>query len=122
MQQEELFPEQLSGKTSQAPSVAIREQTSGSSSMKWRNVGRWSLNGPSWMRDGSESPNDDDASSSSLSSILLSLDGVDPKYFLSPRAATGILRRAKRRNKVLPAQLDRTLRAVAGDLGKEENL
>lgn len=39
---------------------------------------------------------------------------VLPKYFLSAKAATGILRRAERRGKTLPAQLQAALTALAG--------
>ena len=39
---------------------------------------------------------------------------VPPRYFLSPRAAAGILRRAEKRRKTLPVALAASLRAVAG--------
>jgi hypothetical protein len=38
---------------------------------------------------------------------------IPAKFFLSPKACEGILRRAERRGKALPEALDRALRAVA---------
>jgi hypothetical protein len=40
----------------------------------------------------------------------------DPKYLLSPKACSGILRRAERRGKALPEPLEAALRARA-DIG-----
>jgi hypothetical protein len=42
-------------------------------------------------------------------------DSVAPKYFLSPRACAGILRRAEKRGKKLPEHLEAALRAAAQD-------
>ncbi|KWT86916.1 hypothetical protein APY03_3796 [Variovorax sp. WDL1] len=39
---------------------------------------------------------------------------IPPRYFLSAQACAGILRRASRRGKTLPALLDRALRQQAG--------
>jgi hypothetical protein len=61
---------------------------------------------------GSEWPND--AAVCSLSQVLEA--NVDPKYSLSPRAAAGILQRAQRRGKTLPARLEEALVVVAGRL------
>ena len=47
----------------------------------------------------------------SLSDVLE--DSVPPKYFLSPKACSGILRRAERRGKRLPGQLTGALAARA---------
>jgi hypothetical protein len=41
-------------------------------------------------------------------------DEVPSKYFLSPKAARGILRRAEKRGRELPPHLLSALRAVAG--------
>jgi hypothetical protein len=38
---------------------------------------------------------------------------VDPRYFLSPKACEGILRRARKRKKTLPAQLQKALQEVS---------
>jgi hypothetical protein len=56
--------------------------------------------------DGSEWPSD--AAVCSLSQVLET--SVDPKYSLSPRAAAGILERARRRGKTLPPTLAEALR------------
>ena len=48
----------------------------------------------------------------SLSDVLETGD-VPQRYFLSPKACRGILRRADRRGKELPAQLHQALQAVA---------
>ena len=50
----------------------------------------------------------------SLSQVLEA--DVAPKYYLSPRAAAGILRRAEKRGKELPEQLRGALEVLAGNL------
>jgi len=64
------------------------------------------------MRSTSESPNDEGASSCVLSSILAPQSEVPFRYYLSARACAGILRRAIRRNKILPPRLKAALQAV----------
>ena len=44
---------------------------------------------------------------------------VAPKYFLSPRACAGIIRRAAKRGKALPPHLEAALQAVASRLPEE---
>ena len=56
-----------------------------------------------------------DASASSLSQILQKREDVPQKYFLSPRACKGILRRAKERGKELPPELKAALEQQASD-------
>ena len=68
------------------------------------------LPGASSMPNISECPND--AIASSLSDILETGD-LPPKYYLSPKACAGILRRAKRRGEDLPAMLAEALKQVA---------
>lgn len=68
-----------------------------------------SLNGPYWMRNGSDWRSG--ASVCSLSAILVT-GPIDPRYFLSPLACQGILRRAEKRGKALPEQLRVALQAV----------
>lgn len=63
-----------------------------------------------WTLSTSESPSG--AVASSLSDVL-ETQPVPPKYFLSPKAAAGILRRAQRRGRELPAALLSPLRALA---------
>jgi hypothetical protein len=58
---------------------------------------------------GTEWPND--AAVCSLSQVLE--DNVDPKYFLSPKACAGILRRAEKRGRELPSALSQALVQVA---------
>ena len=53
------------------------------------------------------------ANASSLSQILQKREDVPQKYFLSPRACKGILRRAKERGKELPPELKAALEAQA---------
>ncbi len=65
--------------------------------------------GASWMPNISDWPND--ASVCSLSSVL-EKGHIPLKYFLSGKACAGILRRAERRGKKLPALLERALQQV----------
>jgi hypothetical protein len=58
-------------------------------------------------------PSLNDAGVCSLSSIL-EVGEIDRRYFLSPRACAGILRRAEKRGKDLPQALRLALAAVAG--------
>ncbi|MDT4859637.1 hypothetical protein FQZ97_941550 [compost metagenome] len=53
-----------------------------------------------------------DAAVCSLSQVL-ELDSIPARYFLSPKACAGILRRAEARDKSLPAQLLRALEGTA---------
>jgi hypothetical protein len=53
-----------------------------------------------------------DASVSSLSSVLET--SIPQRFYLSPKACAGILRRAEKRGKTLPQQLQRALAAAAG--------
>ena len=73
--------------------------------MAWHG-GAWTVNSTDW-------PNDGSASLSSLASVLEPECDVPPKCYLSPKACAGILRRAERRGRELPAALRRALEAVA---------
>ena len=108
----------LFGRTSQEPYLPIMVPTSGKSSTKWMKQGRVSRSGPCWMHNTSESPKGVDECSSSLALILQSPQDVPTKYLLSAKAAEGILRRANRRGKVLPARLQTALEMVVGGTGK----
>jgi hypothetical protein len=69
--------------------------------------------GGCWTADTSEWPNGGDGFSRvSLSEILLRI-GPDERYWLSPKACSGILRRASRRGKALPESLQQALEARA---------
>lgn len=63
-----------------------------------------------WTLSTSEFPSD--AVASSLSDVLETRPDLH-KYCLSPRAAVGILRRAARRERVLPDALASALRSLA---------
>lgn len=66
--------------------------------------------GGSWMPNSLDSPND--AAVCSLSQVLVK-DSIPQQYFLSSTACAGILRRAEKRGKDLPAALALALRSVA---------
>ena len=91
------------------PSDGTPAPTSPWSSPRWRTSGIASATDAS-TADTSEWPRDGGASSSSLSSILEAQ--VDPRYYLSPRAALGILSRAGRRGRELPPHLLAALESV----------
>lgn len=86
-------------------SPRIRDATSPSSSTDWTNSGTAS-HGELWTLDISESPNG--AAECSLSEVL-ETSPPPPRYWLSAKAAAGILRRAERRGKELPPALARAL-------------
>jgi hypothetical protein len=90
---------------------ARTDEISPSFSRRWPSSGFTTSPGECWTADTSESPNDGAASSSSLADVLQ--DDVPSKYFLSPRAAAGILRRAEKRGRALPSHLLAALEAVA---------
>lgn len=60
-------------------------------------------------------PSHSDGTVCSLSDIL-ETGAVPQRYFLSAKACAGILRRAEKRGRALPAQLAAALRQVAGEL------
>ena len=64
----------------------------------------WTLNGSEFPKEGVES---------SLSDVLETKGDHLKKYSLSAKAAQGILRRATRRGKTLPVQLEEALTTVA---------
>ena len=135
-EQASLFaPDSCFGKTSLGRSHPTEEKISGSSWKKRRGsrprtplfldlrVESGGKAGASWETDGvslgeysmhsfGESPSD--AVESLLSQILEA--SPHPKYYLSAKACAGILRRAERRGKALPPELEtaliRTLRGV----------
>ena len=110
----ENFQNGQSGKMYQAPSQVIRETTSQKSSTKWLTSGHWQLNGTSWMHNGSESHNGEGESLSSLAGTLQPLTEVAEKYYLSPKTAGGILRRAERKGNSLPELLRVALQKLSG--------
>ena len=94
-------------KMSLGSSVPTAALTSDGFSMKWSNSGM-AFRGECWTLDTLESPSD--AVECSLSQVL---NPTAPQRFsLSARAASGILRRANRRGKVLPATLQTALEGI----------
>lgn len=100
-----------SSKTFPASLQQIRESCSERSSLTWPKQGFITSNGECLTPRTSESPNGGEEFSSSLAAILQS--SVDAKYSLSAKACAGILRRAGRRGRTLPAPLVAALEAVA---------
>ena len=84
-----------------------------SSSTGWANSGLLSA-GQYWTASTSESRSA--AAASTLSQVLQ--EQVSSKYFLSAKAATGILRRAERRGKELPVSLRVALQALAATMNQ----
>lgn len=72
--------------------------------------------GECWMLNSSEWPSD--ASVSSLSDVL-ETQPLPERYFLSPRACVGILRRAERRGKKLPDRLRIALEEVGSRIAPQ---
>jgi hypothetical protein len=102
-------PAGLFGRTSPVSCQATKDGTLVPSSGAWSNAGMGSPTGcltlsiSDWPSDGSVC---------SLSDILETGD-VPQRYYLSPKACAGILRRAAKRGKELPPQLLAALQAVA---------
>ena len=78
------------------------------SAFSWSNAGT-GFRGACSIADFSESPNN--AVACSLSEVLESR--VPRRFFLSPRAAAGILRRAEKRGRILPSHLQAALESLA---------
>lgn len=89
--------------------AATPERTWRSSSGSWPNSG---MGGPTGCLTLSTSESPKDAAGCSLSDVL-ETQPVPQKYFLSPKAATGILRRAERRGRKLPGALEEALMGLA---------
>lgn len=91
----------------------------------WKHtVGQWVPSSGRWQTSGMGSPTEcwtlntsefpSSVVESSLSDILEPPSERLRRYFLSPKAATGILRRAGRRGRALPAPLQAALQRLAG--------
>jgi len=102
------FPHGCSSRTSLAFVPLGEDGTLPSSFAGWRNSGTWGPGG-AWTLSTSVWPSDGSESSCSLAEILE--PDVPQKYWLSPKACQGILRRAERRGKTLPAALAAALQA-----------
>lgn len=89
------------------PTVA---EISPSYSRRWPSSGFTTSPGECWTADTSECPSDG-AASSSLPDVLEA--DVPSRFYLSPKAAAGILRRAEKRGRELPEALATALRLLA---------
>src|SRR3990167_2528510 len=98
----------LSSKMSPAFYLPTKAGTLPPSFAGWSSAGMASVGG-FWTLSISDSPSA--VVACSLSEVLEA--DVPLRYYLSPRACRGILRRAERRGKKLPPYLERSLRAVA---------
>jgi hypothetical protein len=105
----DMLPAGSSGKTSPAFCQATEDEILEPSLGRWLNSGMGSLT-ECWTLSSSEHPSDGVACS--LSDVL-EAGNVPERFFLSEKACSGILRRAERRGKKLPEQLQRALEAVA---------
>lgn len=97
-------------RTSPACFLPTVDEISESFSARWATSGFTISPGECWTAVTSECPSAGGASSS-LQDVLL--DRVPERFFLSPRAAVGILRRAARRGRALPPVLLEDLRRLA---------
>ncbi len=107
----------LCGKTSPVFCPATEDGILVPSSGRW---GNWGMGGPtgSWTLNGCEHtgipvPSRSAGDVCSLSDVL-ETGSVPPRFSLSAKACSGILRRAERRGKALPPMLKAALEAVAG--------
>ena len=98
----------LSGKMSPVSCPATEDGILVPSLGRW---GNWGMSGPteSWTLNGSEWPKD---ASVCLLSRILEMKDVPNRFFLNERACAGILRRAEKRKKKLPGQLQSALEFV----------
>ena len=98
-----------SGRMSQMSSVSIKDGILEPFSGSWENAG---MGGPTecWTLNSSEFRS---GAAASLLSDILETGDLPQRYYLSPTACAGILRRAEKRGKTLPSALERTLRIVA---------
>ena len=101
-----------SGRMSQELCPQTMDEILEQSSTKWLKQGRISRNTLCWTRNILESPNDDVGFSLPLALILQPPNDVPTRYYLSAKACSGILRRANRRNKLLPERLQKALEMV----------
>lgn len=83
----------------------------------WKNSG---MGGPTGFVTLNTSVWPSDGSVCSLSDVLETC-GVPEKYYLSPKACRGVLRRAAKRGKALPQHLHQALAQAAGEQAEPEN-
>lgn len=88
------------------------DEISPSFSRRWPTSGFMTSPGECWTADTSECPSGGGVFSS-LPDVLEAT--VPSRFFLSPKAAAGILRRAEKRGRPVPAPLERALRELSGE-------
>ena len=113
-----LSPNGACGKTCQVSSVATEDGILVPSSGRWSNSGMGSPIGCLML---STLEYHKDAEESSLLAVL-ETGSVPQRFFLSPKACAGIIRRARVRNKVLPHLLHQALEATVRESGQSELL
>jgi hypothetical protein len=97
----------------------IAGATSAHSSIAWQNSGTGGPTGFSTLNT-SECPSDDGGCSFSPSTLAQVLEPTAPqRFYLSARAATGILRRATRRGRELPAALSEALTRLSATMAPD---
>ena len=104
------------GKTCRVSLVPTKDGILEPSLGRWQNSG---MGGPTESLTLNSSECHKDAAVSSLLDVLETGE-VPPRFFLSPKACAGILRRAEKRGKMLPKLLELSLRRVAGSTGPQE--
>jgi hypothetical protein len=100
----------FAGRTSQGVST-LKITPSLSSSTRFKTAGIAISRGEFLMLSSSEWPND--AAVSFLSDTLQQGEDVQQRFYLTPTAARGILRRARTKGKPLPPQLEEALEELA---------
>ena len=114
----QLVPDGSAGKTSPEVCQPTADGLSLPSSGGFKNSGMaspggcWTLSTSEWTAFPEQSLNDEGVCS--LSDILQETSDVPQQFFLSPKAAAGIVRRAASRGKKLPEGLGQALQEVAG--------
>jgi site-specific DNA-cytosine methylase len=96
---------------------ATVDEISPSFSRRWPSSGFTTAPGECWTADSSEFPNDGGVSTS-LPDVLVVV--AAPRFFLTAKAAAGILRRAGRRGRALPGNLAEALGSLASRLLSRE--
>ena len=113
-----LDPSGAYGKTCQVSSVQTEDGILVPSSGRWSNSGMGSAIGCLMLN---TLEYHKDAEESSLLDVL-ETGSVPQRFFLSPKACAGIIRRAKVRNKTLPPLLLQALEATVKESGQSELL
>tara|TARA_R110000803_G_scaffold93438_2_gene160937 strand:- start:37 stop:516 length:480 start_codon:yes stop_codon:yes gene_type:complete len=106
-----------SGKMSQVSYPQTEDETLAPLSGRWLNSGI-AVAGECWTLKTSESHKD--AEECFLLDVLQEIGAIQPRYYLSPVAAQGILNRAEKRNKKMPDALKDALLTTSKGLGNTE--